>query len=398
MAESPPATGRVFMSYRREETAYAAGWLFDQLVEHLGAGQVFKDVDSIELGDDFVDAIDTAVGSCDVLLALIGNQWLTITDEGGNRRLDDPSDFVHLEIEAALTRGVRVIPILVEGARMPRADELPPTLARLVRRQALELSPSRFEFDTSRLLRVLDKTLAEVRTRQAVADSASAPPIEAAGPIGTGPRRGPGPEVESATHTRPPPSASASDDSTGLAAAKQRVRSIWASRAGRLTLAAALIALVAILIIVVLSDGEFAGSAADIAALKSATPRSAQPCRPDSDPYLVRDAEALAQVACDGAGEGASLVYGLYADETKAEAAADGAASYERDEEHAKGCSDPIAKEVTDHSPGAGHCQVSEDGKTMEIIWTNGKVLGVVNFYRPDIPDDVAVETWKRMR
>ena len=79
-------------------------WLFDRLVHHFD-GQVFKDVDSIQPGDDFVDVITTAVASCDVLLALIGVDWLTITDEHGRRRLDSPDDFVRLEIEAALTRG-----------------------------------------------------------------------------------------------------------------------------------------------------------------------------------------------------------------------------------------------------------------------------------------------------
>jgi hypothetical protein len=167
MAEPPPAPGRIFISYRREETAYPAGWLFDRLADEFGPGQIFKDVDSIELGDDFVEVISTAVGSCDVLLALIGDEWVTITDAHGQRRLDDPDDFVRLEIEAALARKVRVIPILVDGARMPRADELPSSLATLARRQALELSPSRFDFDTSRLLKVLDKTLAEVRTADA---------------------------------------------------------------------------------------------------------------------------------------------------------------------------------------------------------------------------------------
>jgi TIR domain len=167
MAASPPAKpGRIFISYRRDETAYPAGWLYDRLADNYGGGQVFKDVDSIELGDDFVEVITRAVGSCDVLLALIGEQWLTITDEHGRRRLDDPDDFVRLEIEAALTRNVRVIPILVDGARMPRADELPGSLVKLRRRQALELSPARFEYDTGRLLKVLDTTLAEVRTAQ----------------------------------------------------------------------------------------------------------------------------------------------------------------------------------------------------------------------------------------
>jgi hypothetical protein len=167
MTESAtPSPGRIFICYRREETAYPAGWLFDRLADRFGGGQVFKDIDSIQLGDDFVEVITRAVGSCDVLLALIGDRWLTITDEGGRRRLDDPADFVRVEIEAALTRNVRVIPILVDGARMPRAAELPRSLAKLVRRQALELSPARFDFDTSRLLRVLDTTLVEVRTAQ----------------------------------------------------------------------------------------------------------------------------------------------------------------------------------------------------------------------------------------
>src|SRR5690349_19940663 len=171
MVESAaPVPGRVFISYRREETAYPAGWLYDRLASRYG-GQVFKDVDSIQLGDDFVEVITRAGGSCDMLLAMIGDQWLAITDARGRRRLDDSGDFVRLEIEAALTRNVRVIPILVEGARLPRADELPPSLAWLVRRQALELSPARFDFDISRLLKVLDRTLVEIRTEH---DSAAA--------------------------------------------------------------------------------------------------------------------------------------------------------------------------------------------------------------------------------
>jgi hypothetical protein len=166
MAEAAAhSSGRVFISYRREETAYAAGWLFDRLEDRYGRDQIFKDIDSIQLGDDWVEAINAAVGSCDVLLALIGDQWLTITDEQGRVRLDNPDDFVRLEIEAALARNVRVIPVLVEGATMPSADELPDGLSKLTRRQALELSPSSFDFDTSRLLEQLDRSLAEVRAQ-----------------------------------------------------------------------------------------------------------------------------------------------------------------------------------------------------------------------------------------
>ncbi|HEY8113163.1 MAG TPA: toll/interleukin-1 receptor domain-containing protein, partial [Actinomycetes bacterium] len=182
MAESAAAAqGRIFISYRREDSAYPAGWLFDRLADSYGKGQIFKDVDNIELGEDFVERITAAVGSCDVLLALIGPQWLTIADERGRRRLDSGDDFVRLEIEAALTRKVLVIPILVDGASMPDPDELPPSLAKLVRRQALELSPNRFETDTGRLLKVLDKTLAEAARypRGSAVPVADQPPITA---------------------------------------------------------------------------------------------------------------------------------------------------------------------------------------------------------------------------
>ena len=171
MDKSAAARGRIFISYRREETAYPAGWLFDRLVDHYGAGQVFKDIDSIEPGDDFVDAIADAVGSCDVLLALIGNQWLTVPDEAGGRRIDNPADFVRLEIEAALSRKVRVVPVLVAGAKMPRTEDLPESLATLARRHALELSPSHFDFETSRLLRVIDETLGEGQARASTAEN-----------------------------------------------------------------------------------------------------------------------------------------------------------------------------------------------------------------------------------
>jgi hypothetical protein len=171
----PAASGRIFISYRREDTAYPAAWLYDRLADRYGDGQIFKDVDSIELGDDFVQVITTAVESCDVLLALIGEDWLPITDAHGRRRLDDPDDFVRLEIEAALARNVRVIPILVGDATMPQAEELPHSLVRLARRQALELSPVHFDFDTGRLLKVLDGTLAKVRTAQDEAASITAP-------------------------------------------------------------------------------------------------------------------------------------------------------------------------------------------------------------------------------
>src|SRR3954467_12205357 len=107
------STGRIFISYRREENGWPARKLYEVMAERFGEDRVFKDVDSIEPGDDFVDQIQSAVASCDVLLALVGRNWTTTTGPGGGRRLDDPEDFVRLEIEAALNRGIRVIPILV---------------------------------------------------------------------------------------------------------------------------------------------------------------------------------------------------------------------------------------------------------------------------------------------
>jgi hypothetical protein len=163
--------GRIFISYRRQETAWPAGRLYDVLVEHFPAEQVFKDVDNIEPGEDFVERITAAVGSCDVLLALIGREWLTMTDENGQRRLDNPEDYVRLEIETALTRKIRVIPILVDEARIPRANELPATLAPLVRRNAVEINP--ITFDTKRLIATVQKTLAELKVSDTTTRSAS---------------------------------------------------------------------------------------------------------------------------------------------------------------------------------------------------------------------------------
>src|SRR4029450_3169620 len=136
---NPQPQSRIFMSYRRDETDFPAGWLYDRLAAHFGHDEIFKDGDAREPGDDFGEVIARAVGSCDVLLALIGEYWVSITDSDGKPRLDDPDDFVRLEIEAALQRGVRVIPILVGDAAMPRADQLPETLRRLGRRAAVEL-------------------------------------------------------------------------------------------------------------------------------------------------------------------------------------------------------------------------------------------------------------------
>ena len=156
----------IFISYRREDSAGHAGRLFDRLREHFGRDNVFLDVVGIDAGVDFVETLDKAVGSCDVLLAVIGREWLTCCDKQGRRRLDDPNDFIRAEISAALKRDVRVVPVLVEGAEMPPTDALPEELKRLTRRQAVEVRDSRWDADVEALIEALEKQAARAGTVQ----------------------------------------------------------------------------------------------------------------------------------------------------------------------------------------------------------------------------------------
>ena len=150
----------IFISYRRDDSAGYAGRLYDRLIPHFGAHRVFMDVEGIELGTDFVAAIEEAVGSCRVLIVIIGDEWLKTTDAAGRRRLEDPHDFIRLETVTALQRGIRVVPVLVGGAFMPRADELPDDLKPLARRQAIEISHKQWEATTAELIRALEAILA----------------------------------------------------------------------------------------------------------------------------------------------------------------------------------------------------------------------------------------------
>lgn len=158
-ASKPRAKSRIFVSYRREETAGYVRALFDRLRGRFG-DEIFMDVESLrEPGVDFVDAIERAVGSCDAEVVLIGKQWLAITDTDGRRRLDDPHDWVRVEVAAGLKRKILVIPVLVQGARMPRAEDLPEPLSGLWRIQALELSDARWDYDVGVLLETLSHKL-----------------------------------------------------------------------------------------------------------------------------------------------------------------------------------------------------------------------------------------------
>ena len=145
----------IFISYRRGDAEGQAGRLFDDLATQFGKGSVFMDVAGIEPGRDFRRAIDEQLASCGVLLALIGKSWLDAKDELGRRRLDDPTDFVRLETASALKRDIPVIPVLVQGASMPRAEQLPPDLAELAYRNAVELTHARWDSDVHVLVKAL---------------------------------------------------------------------------------------------------------------------------------------------------------------------------------------------------------------------------------------------------
>lgn len=149
----------VFISYRRDDTSGYGGRLDDALRHRFGDDGVFRDIDAIRPGADFVATIEAAVAGSGAVIALIGKDWLTITDTSGRRRLDDPGDFVRLEIASALHKGIDVIPVLVEGAGPPGPSDLPESIAVLGRRQAIELSDDRWDYDVGRLIARLEELL-----------------------------------------------------------------------------------------------------------------------------------------------------------------------------------------------------------------------------------------------
>jgi formylglycine-generating enzyme required for sulfatase activity len=141
----------IFISYRREDAAAHAGRLSDKLREYFGKDEIFMDIDNIQPGEDFVEVIEQAVGACEILIAVIGRSWLSENDQNTGR-LSNPNDFVRLEIATALNRNIRVIPVLVERATMPRPQDLPEDLSKLSRRNAIELSDIRWQRDVDQLI------------------------------------------------------------------------------------------------------------------------------------------------------------------------------------------------------------------------------------------------------
>jgi hypothetical protein len=145
----------IFISCRRDDSRHAAGRLVDRLAQVFPREQLFMDIDAIEPGLGFLKVIEARLADCDVLLAVIGPNWADARDEDGTRRLDDPDDLVRLELEAALSRDIRVIPVLVDGAQLPKADNLPEGLRPLVRRNAVGLAHERFGAEADSLAQAL---------------------------------------------------------------------------------------------------------------------------------------------------------------------------------------------------------------------------------------------------
>ncbi len=163
MTDDAP-TEKIFISYRRADSADICGRIYDRLVKHFGEAAIFKDVDNIPFGADFPRHLESILAQCAVELVVVGPHWLEISDDKGRRRLDDPADFVRIEVEHGLSRDILVIPLLVTGAVMPGADQLPPGLAELVRRNAVPVrADPDFHKDMGRLIRQLEQYVPKLK-------------------------------------------------------------------------------------------------------------------------------------------------------------------------------------------------------------------------------------------
>jgi len=157
---------RIFISYRRDDTQWAAGRLSDSLSAYFGDERVFRDIDGIAGGADFGHVIEQSLGAADAVVVLIGRNWLSAMDDQGRRRLDDPKDWVVQEVATALEKGVPVYPVLVDDAPMPRSEELPDILQALTRFNAIAVSDSRWAGDVSRLAKIVALDIPSQTERQ----------------------------------------------------------------------------------------------------------------------------------------------------------------------------------------------------------------------------------------
>jgi hypothetical protein len=167
---------KIFISYRRDDSAAGAGRVQNRLEREFGRDLLFMDVDAIPLGMNFVKVLLEEVAKYGVLLAVIGPNWLDARDEDGNRRLDNPKDYLRIEIAVALQRDIPVIPILLDGARLPKADQLPKDLEELALRNGLEVRHMSFQYDMDRLDPGTQTTIGASQCAARVTVTAGRPP------------------------------------------------------------------------------------------------------------------------------------------------------------------------------------------------------------------------------
>src|SRR5262249_8995672 len=161
--------GKIFINYRRDDSIGMAGRLHDRLAQDFGPDNIFMDVDNIPVSEDFVAYLNRQVAACDIVVAVIGKKWLKAKNKRG-LRLHQPDDWVAIELAAALTRNIRVIPILVDGARMPSESELPESLRPLARRHAAEMRHAHFGKDAAALVGIMQELIARQKEEQKQAE------------------------------------------------------------------------------------------------------------------------------------------------------------------------------------------------------------------------------------
>lgn len=225
-AQRPEGPLSIFISYRRSDAAGSAGRLYDTLSARFGDGHVFMDVDSIRPGEDFTEVLTDVLDRCAAVVVVIGPGWLTAADADSGRRLADPDDYVRAEVAHALSTGVAVFPVLVDGATMPRPEELPEDVRDLTTRQAIEISPTRYRYDAGRLVTALRRLVrppwwktATARVTSVVAGAATVVGGVAAiwpwdGDGGGGDPTGPTGTVTAESEETPSPSPTASESPT----------------------------------------------------------------------------------------------------------------------------------------------------------------------------------------
>ena len=397
---------KVFITYRREETAGHAGRLYDAMVARFGEDNVFMDVDMAP-GVDFVERITEAVAACHVLIVVMGPRWATVQDEQGRARLADPEDFVRLEVETALRRpDVTPIPVLVAGARMPKREDLPPELGAITRRNALELGDQRWRYDVGRLISTLDQLLAEMPV-------GGGPPSPERSVATRKPGPAPGDSAPGAAETAPPSMVAAATS------AKSKPAAPWTGGGRRQRWALLGVAAIAVIVVAVVltanrdggngsadnggdtSANQETGDAQELLKMLPASIRGS--CRDDpTEQWMVEQSEppALAQVNCESAEVGNDyLTYGRWESPTKARAWLKNVKKFYSSSSSTDACSSRIKTAMQSELPQAESGCVDRRrarGKGIVMAWNEDQSPVAGDFHLVDNHNqEAALKKWE---